>query len=283
MRDNDFYHRNSAFIYELSRYAKIIDYNALRLGRKLGDEEDPKKDSFEFGSVGITEVGKERKNNLQLQEMKRKDDVANQKNNGFNDWLKMIRHSATIDYYPFVKVFTDEQRPESWGADARDLCEIIHIRSSSETKLALPFFALEELLCNFAYNKFISLYQKYRFVRSDNTLPMYLLKLVIARLQKYYKDTYNLFGFTVLKLQVESGTQDGELDDKVYYLDHKRIYSDRFSTDAFSDFFATKALRSTVGIDDLEEYRSSKAMLDELQMQNSYFVADLTNKYENDK
>ena len=111
----------------------------------------------------------------------------------------------------------------------------------------------------------------------------YNYRRVIARLQKYYKDTYNLFGFTVLKLRAESGTQDGELDDKVYYLDHKRIYSDRFSTDAFSDFFATKALRSTVGIDDLEEYRSSKAMLDELQMQNSYFVADLTNKYENDK
>ena len=24
------------------------------------------------------------------------------------------------EYYPFIKVFTDEQRPESWGADARD-------------------------------------------------------------------------------------------------------------------------------------------------------------------
>lgn len=283
MRDNDFYHRNSAFIYELSRYANIIDYNALRLGRKLGDEEDPKKDSFEFGSVGITEVGKERKNNLQLQEMKKKDEGANQKNDGFNDWLKMIRHSATIDYYPFVKVFTDEQRPESWGADARDLCEIIHIRESSETKLAMPFFALEELVYTFVYDKFVSLYLKYRHVRSDNTLPMYVLKKVIAKLQKYYKDTYNLFGYNVLKVQVESGTQDGELDSKVYYLDSKRIYSDRFSTDAFSDFFTTKALRSSVGFDDLEEYGSSKATLEELQMQNSYFVADLMNKQENDK
>ena len=283
MRDDDFYQRNSAFIYELSRYANIIDYNALRLGRKLGEEEDPKKDSFEFGSVGITEVGKERKNNLQLQEMKKKDEGANQKNDGFNDWLKMIRHSATVDYYPFVKVFTDEQRPESWGADARDLCEIIHIRSSSETKLAMPFFALEELLYTFFYDKFVSLYLKYRFVRGDNTLLMYILKKLIAKLQKYYKDTYNLFGYNVLKVQVESGTQDGELDDKVYYLDNKRIYSDRFSTDAFSDFFNTKALRSSIGIEDLEEYESSKATLEELQMQNSYFVADLMNKQENDK
>ena len=83
-------------------------------------------------------------------------------------------------------------------------------------------------------------------------------------------------------VQVESGTQDGELADKAYYLDNKRIYADRFSTDCFSDFFMTKSLRSSVGFDDLEEYQTSKATLDELKMQNSYFVADLVQKQEND-
>lgn len=282
MRDNDFYKRNSKFIYDFSRYANIIDYNALRLGKKLG-EDDPKKDSFEFGVGGTTEVGKERKNNLQLQEIKKKDDVANQKNDGFNDWLKMIRHSATIDYIPFVKFFTDEQRPESWGADARDLCEIIHIRDSGNTKLAMPFFALEELLYSLIYDKFVGLYLQYRHVRGDNTLPMYLFKKLAALMQRYYKNTYNVFGYSKMKLQVESGTQDGELDAKVYYLDNKRIYADRFSTDCFSDFFVTKSLKSTLGIEDLDEYQSSKATLDELKMQNSYFVADLVSKQENDK
>ena len=281
LRDNDFYSRNSKFIYELSRYAKIIDYNALRLGRKLGDE-DPKKDSFEFGVGGTTEVGKERKNNLQLQEIKKKDEGANQKNDGFNDWLKMIRHSATIDYIPFVKFFTDEQRPESWGADARDLCEIIHIKDGGKTKLALPFFALEELLYSFIYDKFVGLYLQYRHVRADNTLIIYGFKKLMAIFQGYYKRTYNMYGFSKMLVQVESGTQDGELSDKAYYLDNKRIYSDRFSTDCFSDFFTTKSLRSSVGIDDLEEYRTSKATLDELKMQNSYFVADLVQKQEND-
>jgi len=281
MRDSDFYSRNSKFIYEISRYAKIIDYNALRLGRKLG-EEDPKKDSFEFGVAGTTEVGKERKNNLQLQELKKKDDSANQKNDGFNDWLKMIRHSATIDFIPFVKVFTDEQRPESWGADARDLCEIIHIKDGGSTRLALPFFALEELLYSFVYDKFANLYLQYRHIRADNTLPMYIFKKLMGIFQRYYKNVYNMYGFSKMKVQVESGTQDGELAEKAYYLDNKRIYSDRFSTDCFSDFFTTKSLRSSVGFDDLEEYESSKATLEELKMQNSYFVADLVQKQEND-
>ena len=52
----------------------------------------------------------------------------------------MCRHSATVDNYPFIKVFTDEQRPESWGADARDLCDILYIESNGKTKLAMPFY-----------------------------------------------------------------------------------------------------------------------------------------------
>lgn len=88
-------------------------------------KENPRSDSFEFGVINITEIGKELGNNLELQQIKKNDESTNQKNDLFNSWLKMVRHSATIDNYPFVKIITDEQRPESWGADARDLCEII--------------------------------------------------------------------------------------------------------------------------------------------------------------
>ena len=94
---------------------------------------------FEFGVVAITEIGKERGNNLELQEKKKKDDL-------FNAWLKMCRHSATVDNFPFIKVFTDEQRPESWGADARDLCDIVNIASSSKQKLAYPLYAIEDMI-----------------------------------------------------------------------------------------------------------------------------------------
>lgn len=283
MRDDDFYTRNSKFIDKLSRYANIIDFNAMRLGKLYGDPNDLKKDSFEFGAVGITEGGKERKNNLQLQELKKKDETANQKNDGFNDWLKVIRHSGTIMYVPFCKVFMDEQRPESWGADGRDLCEIVHIKDGGEVKLAMPFFALTELFYSFFYDKFVNFYLKYRFVRGDNTLPMYIFKRVIAKLQHYYKGVYNTFGYAKMSVQVESGTQDGILSDKAYFLDNKRIYADRFSTDCFSEFFTTKSLRSSVGLDDLEEYKTSKASFEELEKQNSYFVADLINKRERDK
>ena len=48
-----------------SRHAHILDFDVLRLGRKVL-ENNPKAGSFEFGVVGITEIGKERGNNLEL-------------------------------------------------------------------------------------------------------------------------------------------------------------------------------------------------------------------------
>ncbi len=282
MRDNDFYHRNSKFIYEMSRYAHIVDYDAMRLGRKVADK-NPKRDSIEFGAIGESENGKERKNNLQLQEIKKKDEGTNQKNDGYTDFNKMMRHAATIDYNSFIRKFGDEQRPESLGADVRDTYDVIHIKDGGKTKLALPFFFVEELFYSFFYDKFVNLYTQYRYVRGDNTLVMHVLKKAASKLQNYYSNTYNLFGYSKMKIQVESGTLDGEISDKAYYLDNKRIYSDRFSTDCFSGFFETKALRSKIGIDDLEEYKTSKATLDELKKQNSYFIAELVQKQENDK
>lgn len=279
--DNDFFERDSRLIDSFSRHAHIIDFDALRLGKKV-IEHNPNADFFEFGVVVITEVGKERKNALELKEIKAAAKESNQKNDGFNDWLKMIRHSATVANYPFVKVITDEQRPESWGADARDLCEIVHIKDSGQTKLAMPFFFIAELLYSFIFGWFVNAYYKYRHLRGDNTLLMHILKTFAAKIQHYYTGVYNTFGYCALTVQVESGTQDGELSAHKYYLANKKIYSKRFSTDCYSDFFAVKALRSLKGIDDLSEYATEKASVGELNRQNSYFVRDLTKGFNKD-
>ena len=272
--NSDFFKRDSRLIDSYSRHAHILDFDTLRLGKKVV-EDNKNADSFEFGVILITEVGKERKNMLELKEIKPSAKESNQKNDGFNDWLKMVRHSATVDNFPFVKVITDEQRPESWGADARDLCEIIHVRESGDIRLAMPFFALGELLYGWIFGKFSQLYYKYRYVRADNTVLMYLLKAVTAKVNHYYNGIYNRFGYCVLKVQLESGTQDGQLTDNKYFLMNKKIYSRRFSTDCFSDFFTEKASRSTVGINDLPEFATEKAAIGELRKENSYFIIEL--------
>lgn len=273
--NSDFFRRDSRLLDSFSRHAHILDFDALRLGKKVLDN-NPNANSFDFGIVAITEIGKERGNSLENQEKKRKDETANQKNDLFNSWLKMVRHSATVDNFPFVRVIADEQRPESWGADARDLCEIVHIRESGDTRLTMPLFTLEELLYNWLFAKFADIYYRYRYVRADNTLLLYLLKTVTAKMHNYYKRIHNTYDYCPLRVQIESGTQDGQLEANKYYLMSKKIYSKRFSTDCFSDYFSEKSLRSPFGINDLNEYQTERATIRELDKQHSYFISDLS-------
>ena len=256
---------------EDGRHAHILDFDVLRLGKKLIDN-NPNAGSFEFGVVLISEVGKERGNNLELKEVKKNNDEANQKNDLFNSWLKMCRHSATVDNFPFIKVFTDEQRPESWGADARELCDIIHIVGSGKQRLALPFYTIEEMLTEWAFNRFIDLYYDLRFRRGDNTLLVYILKGITAWLFKRNAKIHNRFGYSISNIEKERGTMDGKIEKKKYYLMNKKIYAKRFSTDCFSDYFNDLAKKTKIGLNDYLEYATEKATVGELKEQNSYFI-----------
>ena len=265
-----------------SRHAHILDFDILRLGKKVL-ENNPNAGSFEFGVVAITEVGKERGNNLELKEVKKGTEETNQKNDLFNSWLKMCRHSATVDNYPFIKVFTDEQRPSSWGADARELCDIVHIVSSGNTRLALPFFTIEDMLNEWLFNRFINLYEDFRFNRGDNTLLIYLLKKVIAFVYRRNTVIYNTYGYSISNIEKERGTMDGKTEKKKYYLMNKKIYSQRFSTDCFSDYFNELAKGTHIGMNDYTEYATEKASVQELKRQNSYFINSLYTSNEKDE
>lgn len=253
------------------RHSHVLDFDVLRLGKKI-IENNPKSGSFEFGVVVITEVGKERGNNLELKEIKKGNYETNQKNDLFNSWLKMCRHSATVDNYPFIKVFTDEQRPESWGADARDLCDIVTIIESSEQKLALPFYTIEEMLSDWLTNWFINLYYDFRFRRGDNTLLVYVLKSITYHICHRNLCMYNKYGYSTLKIEKERGTGKGYKKSSRYYLMNKKIYSRRFSTDCFSDYFNETARKTDIGLNDYIEYAAEKASVKELKSQNSYFI-----------
>ena len=257
-----------------SRHSHILDFDILRLGRKM-IENNPKAGSFEFGVVAITEIGKERGNNLELKEIKKIAEETNQKNDLFNSWLKMSRHSATVDNFPFIKVFADEQRPESWGADARELAEVITILSTGERRIAMPFYTIEEMVCEQAYCTFLRLYEDFRFRRGDNTLFVHILKSVVAKLWKHNEKIKNLYGYSTLTIGKQRGTLDGKAQKKKYFLCNRKIYTRRFTTDCFSDYFNDLAIKAKIGINDYEEYASEKASVNELKQQHSYFIGGL--------
>ena len=123
--DTNFFSRVPAELDEISSYAHVIDYDMLRLGRKML-EGNPNIGALEFGVVLIPEVDKERKNDLRLRELKLKDDACTQKNDLFNEWMKMAGQSAMVENFCFLRILSDAQRPSSWGADARELSIVLH-------------------------------------------------------------------------------------------------------------------------------------------------------------
>ena len=262
---------------EYTRFAHILDFDVLRLGKKV-IENNPNAGSFEFGVVVITEIGKERANMLELKEMKKGADEANQKNDLFNAWLKMCRHSATVDNFPFIKVFVDEQRPESWGADARELADILYVANSGKPKLALPFYTIEEMLYEWVFTRFILTYYNFRYIRGDNTLFVHILKCIVNKIWAHNERIYNRFGYSALSIEKERGTQDSKPEKKRYFLAKYIIYRERFTTDCFSDYFNDLAEKSGVGLMDYLSYKTVRASVEELKQQNSYFIRDLYGK-----
>lgn len=272
----DLFKRDPKMMKAYTRHAHILDFDMLRLGKKVIDE-NKKKDAFEFGVINITEVGKERQNAVELKEIKKSSLDANQKNDLFNTEIKMVRHSATVDNFPFIKIITDDQRPESWGADARDLAEIIFIDKASETKNARPLFFFYDFFFGWFIDRHKKNYYDYRFNHGKNTLRNYLSHGIISCLNSYLLRNNNTFGYYKLETSIESGRLDGEKKNGNYYLMFKKVYSKRFSTDCFSDFFNIKALKSKYGLNDLQEFKNEKASFEEMIKENSYFFNDLIN------
>ncbi len=257
-----------------SRYSHILDFDALRLGKKVA-KQNPVIGSFEFGVVVISEIGKERGNQYDTKPLKKEAEEANLVNDLFNSWLKLSRHSATVDYKPFVRVFVDDQRPESWGADARELADLLHIVQSGDPQLAMPFYTIEDMVTEWVLKKFDAIYTTLRNRRGDNTLLIHLLKQMAAGLYRRNLRIHNRFGYSVLYIEKERGTKDGEVELRQYYLCDRKIYSYRFSTDCFSEYFNGLSRDAQLGLDDYPQYQDVKASVPELRRQNSYFIRSL--------
>lgn len=275
--NSDFFSRDSRMQQAYSRHAHILDFDMLRLGKILL-KDNPNRNAFGFGVYVISEIDKERKNTPELAEVKRNTDECNQKNDLFGVLLKMSRHACVIANRVFVKVLADLQRFGSLGGDVRELGEVVTIEAQSEIVPVLPFFSpfhFFALLYDWLFSRFTNLYTRYRYIRADNTLSMYLLKGLTAAMQRHYTAVCNTFGCGILSLSVESGKMDGEQLSRRWYKMPKKVYANRYSTDCLAGIFERRAEQNNVGLDDLREYAGGRATWEELQLQHSFFQNDM--------
>lgn len=274
----DFFHRSPAESEAASHFAKIIDFDMLRLGKKM-IEHNKYSGAFEFGVVCLTEIGKERGNAKENREMKKKDDEANPNNDGFEDCIKMIRHRAMIDNKPFVRILSEEQRPESLGSNTRDTFSVIQIVGKSELKVLYKGLFFDGFIHDVLFPRFRSFYLKMRNLRGDNTLLVYILKNIFAFTENRYTRLENRFGYYVLDFETTAGKLDGKAIESKYYLSRKKTYSNRFASDCYGEFFEQMSLKSGIGIVDFVEYLDVRQSEDEMALQNSYFYEEKLSKY----
>lgn len=261
-----------------SFYSHILDQDMLRPGKKV-DDHGEYNNAYEFGIVGISEAGKERGNQKTQEGIKKLADTANQKNDLFNLNLKMIGHSATVYYHPYVRVLMDEQRPQSINADLLQLLSVIDVVEPGREKIILPFFAIEELLYLALTKFFDKLYEAHRYNRGDITLTLYLLRLLYLPVFRHFDRVRNRYSVRTARMRVQAGTMDEGSEYCKYHLMRWKIFSQRFSTDSHHQFYARKASRSKFGINDIPTYEELQASFDELQSQKSFFIADVTEAF----
>ena len=277
--NGDFFKRDARTAKKKSRYARILNQDILRMGKKVGTD---KRfwGSFGYGIYVNTEWGKSRGNKVTTEDQKKSDKKANSKNDLYSYALKMCRHAcSTIWHKVFFRFIGDEQRPESLSADQRELCTIIEIVNKSELKLAIPFAGALDWVYKKVYEPFCKFYVDYINCRSDIILTVMLYKFAVAALSRFYTYVYNTFGYYELDLSVEKGSEYGEANSEIkihkYYLMVKKIYSDRYNTDCHSAYFTKMQLSAELGMIDYPTYQGGKMSTEEMEAQYDYFIMEM--------
>ena len=267
---NDFFHAPPVAEVDPDEMCHVLDFDKYRLGKRMGDGED-----VGIAGYGIhlwSERGKERGNMLDNADYKKTDTKANPRNDYSNMFLKLAGHNATVDFKNFFLCIGDEQRPESVGADEREVSSILHVEGRTKNLITLPFFELETVLNGFLLSHFDPYYVQYRLHRSDGTLFMYLILHVVSLYWGWYIRKFNTFAFDVLTIGIEKGTLDGNLNMHQYYISHKKTFAKRYSTDAFRDMLAVRALEARHGLHQQPKYKGLWSQPEEYDCQHSFAV-----------
>jgi len=274
LRNNDFFDRDPELMSAYSRQCHIINYDMLRLGKRMQREF-----KLSFGVYVITEIDKERKNSLELTETKKNVEEVNQKNDLFNACLMMCRHAAVIANRVFIRIICDLQRPEAWGAGGRELGEVIYIAEKGDMYPALPFLSpywLCQGLFLWLKAKWANFHSRYIYNRRDGTLFAYLVNNVTSKVNKHYDRVEGMFGSFTLHLELQSGRLDGDVKKDKWRIILKKDRSKRYQTDCLNSVFHTYE-PNRMHIDDFITYAGSVGTLEENGLQNSFFQNDVQN------
>ena len=275
-RDNDFFNRDPRYQEAYSKHAHIIDFEMIRLGKRIL-EVNPNSYAAPTGVMVISEIDKERKNALTLRDVKSTSKECNQLNDLTEACIMVIGHADVIDNRHFIRIIADLQRPESWGANGRELGDVIYIAEKDEIVPALPFFSpywLLQGLFTFVKKWWDNYKEEVEINRSDKTLFYYLCENIISKIDNHYKKVEGLFGYWTVDLEIQSGKLEGEVKKEKWRHITKKDRSRRYRTDCLSSIFDSY-VPNRMHIDDFIMYAGEVGTQEENALQNSHFQNDI--------
>ena len=264
----------------ISRYAKILNYDLMRLGERMTFATSI--GVYTWGIFTEMESGKERLNQKEAQGLSKKDEKCNQLNDLYNFYKKIMRHSATVDFFSYIFNILDEQRADSVNADLRELCLVVDIVGEDEKELALPLFAPIDRLLKRFLKSYSDIYYKYRFNRGDMSLIVYALKHIASLVYRLDDIVWKRYGYQVQHLETERGNRDGCVNEIVWYKIFAKMLNERYATDSYNDYF----VEANIGIkpmNEYQEYTGLRQTYGEMSLQRSHFVETLKKVFSKNK
>ncbi len=278
--DGDLLKKTTEESYKASKYSQIIDFDAFRPGVKF-DENNPFKDSAEYGIRVVEEFAKERGNQF-TREKNSKDDknlFATQNNDGYELDNKVRGQVALIDFDDYSVSLYDDQREGSLGVDNKDLATVAATQGVAEEVMLLPFFEIEEAL----FLLFEKIYDKiYKFLfsrKGSNTLLMYLLDCLFCPIFAVHERLTNEFTASKVKLRMRDGAENGaEHGVEEFWILHCVVYRGRYASDSCKSFYEFRFARSEKGMDDYATYDGIDVTMEQRNKQRSYFSETMMTK-----
>ncbi len=261
-----------------TQYSHINNEDIFRPG-KVFDEKTRYDEAVEYGIGVKQEFAKERKNRYS-RKGKSDEVAANQENDLFELDTKMRGHVATIDFFDFWRWLFDDQRPDSLGADNKDLTTICRIKETSDARICLPFFAIEELIY-YAVTKLrdgIKYFIRNR--KEKETLLVHLLDKLYIPYFHHFDEVQARYGVHVAKLKTEDGG-DGEIlgEAEKLYIPVACTYNGVFATDNWRIFYRMKHRKAKRTLNGIKQYDGLYPSMEQFRGQRSYAVEDMNYAY----
>lgn len=255
----------------------IAIFDAFRLGKKKNPD-NPYQNSFEFGGLVLSELGKELGNQNTNQGKKADAEECNVRNDLFVANSKMQSHGSSIGYECYFRIMGDEQRSASIQADFRELGSELRIEDRTDPKILMPGYLVEESAFLLSKKLMKKIHHFFALRKSRECLLFYLLTQSYALIWQHHeriKNKYSSHDAIIRIVDHSSGEFLREGKEKKYHIS-KQKNTGAYNTAFFGTWYAEKRRRSTVGgINQMPTFGSLDPTISEMRMMGSHFYESL--------